>query len=435
MPQEDLPTETAINTWILQQLQKYYYWNSELPARPVLNQDPVRFFNALKNTADRFSTLYYKKDPSSIAGTLMNTFGIDIVGVVNQDRFQVVIIQTVPGSEAAAKGLTRGQLIKALNGQPVTSDNIALLVQEAIKQKSILITKDDNTTVAIAAGYIAEPVVYKQAIFAAEHTKTGYLFLNSFEFHGAYEILEAFELFRTSGVRDLVIDLRYNTGGSVPFTAFLAALVAPVKEDQLFVTFKGNNHAGTINSSFSNELQKQPDGYNFSWVQLAAHRLTISRVYILTGRHTISAAELFINNLKPYIKVIQIGETTFGKDMASLEIKDDRNPPVITDLILYPMVFKMYNARGAGNYAAGIPPDYMLPDPGALPLYPIGDSREPLLNKALSLIQGAPPTATQTLKQPPALSITYSSRAATGGIPLIISLPERSRKKTAEIIL
>ena len=41
---------------------------------------------------------------------------------------------------------------------------------------------------------------------------------------------------------------------------------------------------------------------------------------MLTGPNTASASEMLINGLRPYIQVIQIGDKTYGKDMASTTI-------------------------------------------------------------------------------------------------------------------
>ena len=45
--------------------------------------------------------------------------------------------------------------------------------------------------------------------------------------------------------------------------------------------------------------------------------LNLNRVFILTTRSSASASELIINCLDPYIDVIQIGTTTYGKYQAS----------------------------------------------------------------------------------------------------------------------
>jgi C-terminal processing protease CtpA/Prc len=115
--------------------------------------------------------------------------------------------------------------------------------------------------------------------------------------------------------------------------------------------------------------------------------LNLNRVFVLTTRATVSAAELVINNLKPFITVIQVGETTAGKDEASFLIEDYRVPKQVT-WKMQPTIYKLFNKNNQGNYAAGILPQYQVEELANLPLTGIGDMDDPLLHKALELIYG-----------------------------------------------
>lgn len=103
----------------------------------------------------------------------------------------------------------------------------------------------------------------------------------------------------------------------------------------------------------------------------------------MTGSHTASAAELLINSLRPYLTVIQSGQQTLGKDMASFVIKDYRNPQLVPKWEIYPMIFKLYNAAGKGDYSNGLIPDQTADELSALPLKPFGDISDPLIQSCL----------------------------------------------------
>lgn len=416
--------QAAINRWVISQMQTYYYWNNHLPVNLDYDQDPIAFFNAIKFKDDRFSYIYYKKKYSLLSGTLMNTFGLELEGIEADHIFKTQVLLVVPGSNAAALGLARGMFVKAINGVVLTAANVGNVVADAITQKTLSVILDNNETLNIPAAYIAEPVVYKTAVFNTTAGDVGYLFMNSFEYQGVHDILNVFRAFKEQNIRNLIIDLRYNIGGSVPFSALVSALIAPVQEEQTYVIYKGNATAGTIVSSFENEIGKQPQGYNFTLGQLTSYRPNLQRVYALTSRLTMSAAELMINNLKPYVQVVQIGERTFGKDMASLELKNDK----ITGLSVYPLCFKLFNAGNKGNYSNGLQPDYLVQESAKLPLLPIGDKNDLLIRQCISLIEGNGQQQVQLSGSgmPSRVLSWYQSRASgRDGAALLSSLPEQ----------
>ncbi|MBP1650623.1 MAG: peptidase, partial [Bacteroidetes bacterium] len=111
----------------------------------------------------------------------------------------------------------------------------------------------------------------------------------------------------------------------------------------------------------------------------------------ISGEATASAAELTINSLKPYTQVIQIGEKTFGKDKGAVIISDARIP-----WTLMPITYNLLNANGTGGYTSGISPDYTIDEMSELPLKTLGNHTDPLIAKAISIIDGNAKTTTHT---------------------------------------
>ena len=50
-----------------------------------------------------------------------------------------------------------------------------------------------------------------------------------------------FEEFKNNNINELIVDLRYNPGGSVQNTQFLAGLIAGEKSGQIFANMNYNN--------------------------------------------------------------------------------------------------------------------------------------------------------------------------------------------------
>lgn len=130
---------------------------------------------------------------------------------------------------------------------------------------------------------------------------------------------------------------------------------------------------------------------------------------MLTTASTASAAELLINNLRPYLNVVQIGAKTMGKDMASFAIADFRTPKPI-NMVLHPLVFKLYNARDIGDYGSGLTPDYPVDEFTVLPLVPFGDPSDPMLKKALELVGVYPMVAAKSKSARPSDSMYKSDQ-------------------------
>lgn len=379
-------SQENINSWILDSMKVYYYWNTALPAGTNLSQDPSSYFKAIKYSADRFSALVNPDIASSYPASLVHTLGFDLLSIQQTDgTVQTIVSLVVPGSRAQSKGLKRGDVLQLINGQVPDAGNIARLTESMVTAASATLTIAGNTEpILISKLTVSEDPVYMYKVFQSEGKTYGYLFLNSFESTALPRLLQAFSYFKQQQVAELIVDMRYNPGGSVPIAAALAAMLAPAAtEGKIFVQYRGNSNAGTRQSSFGAELNLLPSGLKKSFSELSSYRLGLSRVYLLTGSHTASAAELLVNALKPYMNVVQLGKQTLGKDMASFLIKDYRSPQVVPKWEIYPMIFKLYNAAGTGDYSGGLPPDIAADELSVLPLLPFGELNDPLIQACL----------------------------------------------------
>ena len=120
--------------------------------------------------------------------------------------------------------------------------------------------------------------------------------------------------------------------------------------------------------------------------------LNLSKIYVLTTKSTASASELVINGLEPYIDVIQIGDVTIGKNVGSITLydsptfaKEDINPS--HRYAMQPLVLKIVNKVGFGDYINGLQPDTFLKE-NFSNLGILGDQNEPLLSTAIARIVG-----------------------------------------------
>jgi C-terminal processing protease CtpA/Prc len=192
--------------------------------------------------------------------------------------------------------------------------------------------------------------------------------------------------FKSKGITDLILDLRFNSGGSELSANNLASLIAPEPGNKLFFRRE-------YNTRVENEILADPGaGASFLQSKLNAKAENIGsqlsgRVYILTGSRTASASELIINGLNPYMDVFLIGDVTYGKNVGSISLYDEEDPRNTWGM--QPIVVKVYNSLNQSDYSNGFIPDIENKD-NNLFIYPLGDTREELLSKALEQITGIP---------------------------------------------
>lgn len=420
----DFPEGTTeyTNLWIQDSMRRYYYWAEQMPAKPDYHLPVKDFFKSLLSPQDRFSFIVNTTDPSSYPKSVRNRFGFDYTILQLPGGEVVTVIKLVlKNSPASNAGLKRGMVIKKINGQPISVSNAQQLT-ESISSKTVIeltvgnwqngsVINEKNVTVYY--GYsLEQPLLSK--IFEQNGKKTGYLYIYDFPDGMTSALNQKFSEFKTSGIQELVLDLRYNYGGSVSSAAALCAMIpSGISGNSGFITYKGNKNGGEVNRTFSQQIAYDAGAVSFD--VLHTNSLNLNRVYVLTSASTASAAEIVINNLKPFLEVIQVGDHTLGKDMAGFSIEDKRKPKKITWQI-HPVIYKVFNANGEGGYVNGISPQFAVNEFNNLPLVPLGDPDETLLSYVLTKIYSKQGTANMSGNEVQVLLQSDSPAAGFSGL-------------------
>lgn len=377
------------------------YFSSDNQKFDYLNNfsSPEELFEALVYSQDRFSFLSDDYEGledrfNGVSGSTGMKYGLGkIEGTNNVFGYLQYIL---PGTSAEKAGLSRGTVFTEINGQKLTVNNYRTLLEASpmtinigkIEDGKIHMTEDTATLTDDA--YTANPV-YISKVLEIENKKIGYLMYNSFIGNFDDELNAAFGKFKSEGVSELVLDLRYNGGGSVTSAVDLASMITGQYEGQVFMKERWNDkYQEHFESSDPERLINRFDSQIRTGEKI--NSLNLSKVYVLTTGATASASELVINGLTPYIDVVQVGTNTTGKFQASVTLYDspDFSKKNINDNHTYaiqPLVFKSINVQGRSDYIDGLTPDIEyaenLGDMGTL-----GDSKEPLLQAAINDILG-----------------------------------------------
>lgn len=395
------PTDSIglVNKWVYDSMQLYYYWSGDMPAHPDYSLPTQEFFKKLLSPKDRFSWI---SNRTTIVApkTAAELYGFHYALAVHpfdSNKLLGVITAVTPGSNADYRNIKRGMLFSAVNDNPITiqskqATREALQTQSALLQlvtfnsdRSALI---DSARVGVQSAVFAQKSVFATKVFELNGKKTGYLaYFLCAEKDDALMLLSVQKLLQ-QGVSECILDLRYNPGGNVASATKLAAVMTrDFDPDSKFIKYVGNRHGGTVRQSFREAISFSSSVSGKNMTDLQSLNLHLTRLFILTSPETASAAELIVNNLKPYTTIVHIGETTFGKDEASFLIEDLRNPRQVA-WMLNPIVYRIADGFGRGDYATGLVPEHLVIETSRLPLPPLGVPGDSPVDKALTLIYG-----------------------------------------------
>jgi carboxyl-terminal processing protease len=398
---------SSINHWIYNEMATYYLWEDELPnVKSYSKTDPETFFeNLLYDDLDKWSFITddYDALASSLSGT-PTTMGYSPAFYLynNSENVLIVVEYVYPNSPAETAGLKRGDIILTINGVKMDQSNYYDLYSGSSYSVELgtvtagTLSLSGTSYVLNATEISADPAIF-HSVIEQGGKRVGYLVYTEFVEGADNEYLTSlgniFDEFNSAGITDLVVDLRYNPGGLVDCAGFFASAIAPysaVANSEILVNMNYNdmleNYFNHYEGSNSENLV-----YRFS---SNSHNMNLSTVYFLTTSGTASACELLISGLRPYMNSIIIGEPTYGKYTGAfvLQNSDDEDN---SNWAIIPIVLKYSNADGYTDFVDGLTPDYILED-DLVNAVPFGDTRDPLLAKALEVITGE--TVTVALK-------------------------------------
>lgn len=412
------PADVQVNSFVWRGLNEVYLWQADVPNLADgrnLKSDFNSFLRGYSKPEDLFEDLLYKPESKFQNGDAVDRFSWivsdytvleqELSGISknngvdfrlsrissNSDDLVGYVRYIIPNSDAATKAIKRGDLFTSVNGTKLTVSNYQSLL---LNSDSYTLNLADNNagvlvlngkSVALTKTVLEEnPIFINKVIVSGSH-KIGYLMYNGFYDEYDDKLNQAFGELKAQGATDFVLDLRYNGGGAISSAAKLASMITGQFDTQIFskMTFNAKQMQGMSAADL--------EDLNVRFVK-NLNSLNMSTVYILTTESTASASELIINGLKPYINVVQIGETTTGKNVGSFTVYDSetltkKNVNPNHKYAMQPLVLKITNSQNFGDYTQGLKPTYEQIEKVAT-YGVLGDPSEPLLKLAISKITG-----------------------------------------------
>ena len=226
----------------------------------------------------------------------------EFVGIGIQYRMQndtLYVIRALDGGPSKKAGIMDGDQIIAANGQPIvgshiTTKDISDLLRGPRKSKveltlfrggqPLLLSIERNTIPinTIPAAYMLTPAV-------------GYINLESFNTNSHVEFISALKALKKKGLKDLILDLRGNSGGLLNIAVDISNEFLKAKERIVYAQGKRVD----LGSFYATGSGKFKDG----------------RLIILQDEYSASASEILSGAIQDWDRGLILGRRSFGKGL------------------------------------------------------------------------------------------------------------------------
>ncbi|HHU96477.1 MAG: S41 family peptidase [Bacteroidota bacterium] len=432
-----------VSQFVYDGMSSYYYWADDMVKKKprLTDTNPTEYFYRLLHPTDTKNGWSWITDDiqdllAGFSGQSLS-FGYDLGFFFLDEEVYACIKFIYADSPADNAGLKRLDLIGKLNGRSITTverDGATYVSREDINQfygndavtfttyrfSGEQIVQDKEVTIT-PNNSRKDPVIL-DTLYTIGDKKVGYLFYTDFYNEFNHHLYQVFSRFKQAGITDLVLDLRYNTGGSVSSAIYLASLIAPrsvVEEKSPFIVMDYNDYLNRVFDKWyeeADEIDKYKydrkdylGTYNpFNPNPLRAN-LDLNKVYIIATDNSYSASELTLFCLRSYMNVVHIGSNTGGKYTASwtihaydthkgraINLYDEKKlteseKNTLENWGMQPIV-AIYADKDNNNFSSTghLVPDHPLKEGFGEVAYwkPLGDTKDVLLGQALFLITG-----------------------------------------------
>lgn len=264
--------------------------------------------------------------------------------------------------------LLRGDQIIQIDGEDASNLLIRQASQNLNKATTFTLLRNSNI---IEVTLVPKEYTFKVTlgkIIVQGSKKVGYLRYDSFTGSSVDEFEAEFTKFKNENIDELVIDLRYNSGGSVAVASTLLDNItnAYPGQRQGYLDWNDNFKSKNQTFSFSDEIE--------------ANDLNMKRVFFLVTKGSASASELVISALKPYLgdtNIVTIGTATHGKNVGMSGKRYGNNYYFLIN-------FFIKNSADKTTKSSGIPATCPAEDSIA---HIMGDTNETMLKTALHYIE------------------------------------------------
>ena len=369
---------TKENQWIYSQMKESYLWGDSIkkPGQKEFFAAPTKFFKSLLVAGDGAS--FFTDTTSAVSYGFSFATMRDPLGE-RPSKVYALVLYVEPGSPAHVAGLERGMWISSVGGKALSTSSNSQLLSGG---ETVLVTEyiDNNDeeycwagadTIQLPAAVEINPgSIVIDTIYNVRDRRVGYILCNNFNGDNfVAEIERIIGDFCSADVTDVVIDLRYNTGGSVANASlFASALVPNTSVGTTFCELKGKNSTNDTTYCYTEQ----------------AFGLGDKNVYIITGAATKGTAQLFAESLNATRSMYDLLVLGSNGTVTSLYTEPIASPYGFT---INPAVAYIYSSTGNRLPTTGVKVDYHLEELSNITaIQQLGNTQEQMLFNVLYLI-------------------------------------------------
>ena len=276
------------------------------------------------------------------------------------DGENLLIVEALEGGPAYKGGVKNGDILKAVNGETVTSEDMEKVISMLKgKEKALLkltVLRDGKELTLDVTRDVVKTINVKGEMIDAS---IGYIKVRAFEEHVADDFTKKLKELQNEGMKGLILDLRGNPGG------FMSECVGLVSN---FID-KGKPVVTTIDKYGEKEKNLSQGGI--------AKDLPL---VVLINGDSASASEVVSGAIRDYKIGTLVGETSFGKGIVQVPItQKDGGALKIT-------ISKYYTPNGENIHKKGIKPDIEVKYPKELRGKPYQRDNDPQFEKAVEVM-------------------------------------------------
>lgn len=243
-------------------------------------------------TGDRYAEYYTEEEYEDLRKQNQRNFvGIGILTQLNEKGF-VEILDVYADTPASEAGLQPGDIITEINGIAYNGETLSAFLdnvraEDGAENHFVILRGENSLQFTITAREVHTPSVSYKML----KDSIGYIHVKTFHGTCVEETKTAIEELQKSGMKQLVLDLRDNLGGSLYDAIDIADLFLP--KNQIVTTLRSRD--GNVV-----EYKTKNTGLEIETV-------------LLVNEMSASASELVAGALKDYEAAYLIGTKTYGK--------------------------------------------------------------------------------------------------------------------------
>lgn len=260
----------------------------------------------------------------------------------------VYILGVIPESPGEKVGLLAGDLILAVNSQPIEEIDpaeVALKIRGEVGTKVELLIRREGEEDKIYT--ITREVIKVQTVAGKMlNDREGYIKISNFSENTGQEFKAKMKELEQQGMKGFILDLRQNPGGLITSCVEIAQEIVP---------------AGTIVSVIKRDGEKEVYTSNLQQVKFP--------IVVLIDKNSASASELLSGALQDTKAALIVGEKSYGKGSVQTVV------PMFQDDGIKLTIARYYTPNGRNIDGTGISPDVEVALETPLPV-----TREPAAN-------------------------------------------------------